>query len=118
MKRKFLIPLAIMACLAAGVFGSLQAETYTHIRVINGLKDYDIHYIYISPASSSSWGEDRLYSDQILRPAGSATWNVEAGIYDLKVVDEDSDEYIRRNVSVPQGFTLEWLVTLDDLESN
>ena len=118
MKRKFLIPLAIIACLAAGVFGSLQAENVTHVRVMNGLDNWDIHYVYISPASSSSWGEDQLYSDQILRPGGTASWAVDAGMFDLKAVDEDGDEYIRRNVSVPSGFTLEWLVVMSDRQTN
>lgn len=95
-----------------------HAEQDTVFRIVNGLGRWDIHFVNVSPASSSSWGEDQLDSDQVLRPGDSESWTLLPGEYDLRAQDEDGDEYIRYDVCIPRGMTVEWRVTLDDLQSD
>lgn len=117
MRRMLWIVLAVVAVIGAGVFGASQAAQPTRLRIVNGLSQWDIHRVYISPASSESWGPDRLDPDQILRPGQSETWTLDPGTYDLRVQDEDEDTYTRRNVCIPARMTTEWTVTTDDIDA-
>lgn len=101
---------ALYALLIAGMlFATAAANTVT---ITNGTGNYDIYYVYISPSSSSSWGDDWLGSD-VMNPGDSWEFNVGNGTYDFKLVDEDGDSYILYNVPVHGDYT--WYVTLDDL---
>jgi hypothetical protein len=96
---------------AIGLISSAAAGT---IEIVNDTGGYDIWYIYISSSTSDSWGDDWLGSD-ILNDGDYVIYDVYDGIYDIKLVDEDDDEYIRYGVEVYGDY--EWWVTLDDLGS-
>lgn len=44
-------------------------------------------YVYISPSTSSEWGDDWLGASETLSPGDSRTFYLEAGTYDLKAED-------------------------------
>ncbi|NOQ23078.1 MAG: hypothetical protein GQ565_10590 [Candidatus Aegiribacteria sp.] len=101
---------AMLLLAAIGLLTSLFAGT---IEITNDTGDYDIWYIYISPTYNDSWGNDWLDDDEILRSGKSVTFSVSNDVYDIRIVDEDDDEYIRRGVDISGYY--EWCVTLDDL---
>ncbi len=82
------------------------------IKVTNNTGGWDIYYAYISPSDSDQWGNDWLGSDVM---SSGETWEfpVSNGTWDIRLVDEDGDNYILYNVPVSGTWT--WNVTLDDL---
>ena len=60
---------------------------------IENSSGYKLYQVFISPSSSSSWGDDLLNGD-ILRPGNSTDLTVEGeeGDYDIRFVDEEYDE--------------------------
>ncbi len=101
---------AILLLAAIGLLMSLSAGT---VEIINDTGGYDIYYVYISPSYSDSWGDDWLDSDEVLPSGSSVAFSVTNDEYDIRLVDEDDDEYIRYGVTIDGYY--EWYVTLDDL---
>ncbi|HOA04736.1 MAG TPA: hypothetical protein PLF04_06020 [Candidatus Fermentibacter daniensis] len=103
--RKVLLALAALA---------LAASAGT-IKITNNTGGWDIYYAYISPADSDQWGNDWLGSDIM---SDGETWEfpVANGTWDIRLVDEDGDDYILYNVPVSGTWT--WNVTLSDLGEN
>ncbi len=101
---------AILLLAAIGLIASLSAGT---VEIINDTGGYDIYWIYISPATSDSWGDDWLDESEILQSGSSVAFSVSNGEYDIRLVDEDDDEYIRYGVTISGYY--EWYVSLDDL---
>lgn len=117
MRRYFFAIAFFTATLVAGLLvTSVNAEEATRIRITNGLGRYSIYYVYISPTSNTSWGNDQLNSSQVISPGASETWTLSPGQYDLRIKDEDGDTYTRRDICVPRGMLIEWRVTLDELD--
>ena len=93
-------------------FGFVAGAAAGTVTIVNDTGGWDIWYVYISPSTDDSWGDDWLGSD-ILYDGDSVEFNVYDGVYDIRLVDEDDDEYIRYGVEVYGDY--EWWVTLDDL---
>lgn len=74
--------------------------------------------VYISPASSGSWGEGLLSSKgRVIEPGDNQDFPVTSGSYDIRVIDEEGREYALYGVPISGAFC--WPVTLDYLgESN
>lgn len=104
MKKTFLLLAAV------GLLVSVSAGS---IRIVNDTGGWDIYFIYISPSYDDSWGDDWLDSDEILYSGNSVTFNVTNDIYDIRIIDEDDDEYIRYDIDVDGSYV--WYVTLDDI---
>ncbi|MDL2214447.1 hypothetical protein LJB76_02660 [Clostridia bacterium OttesenSCG-928-O13] len=75
-----------------------MAEFYSQDFEIKNSTGVDIHELYISPTESEDWEEDVLGDDVF---AADDTWEVTFDVvttdgytWDIKVVDEDEDEYI------------------------
>ncbi|MDA3813847.1 MAG: hypothetical protein PF570_06290, partial [Candidatus Cloacimonetes bacterium] len=66
------------------------------IKIVNDTDYTSIYYIYISPSSSTEWGDDLLGSD-ILYPGYYISWLVTTGYWDIKFVDEDGWPYTFMN---------------------
>ena len=101
---------AILLLAAIGLLVSLSAGT---VEIINDTGGYDIYWIYISASSNDSWGGDWLDESEILPSGSSVAFSVPNGEYDIRLVDEDDDEYIRYGATI-NGY-YEWYVSLDDL---
>lgn len=94
------------------IVGLAVAAAAGTVTITNGTGGYDIYYVYISSSSSSEWGDDWLGSE-IMYSGDSWDFDVHNGTYDIKLVDEDGDEYILYNVPINGDYS--WYVTLDDL---
>lgn len=71
----------------------------TEIEVVNA-SSLMIHYLYISPAGSKTWGRDWLGADTGMRPGARGKVNPgrDAGCnYDLRVIYENKQEEEKRN---------------------
>lgn len=79
---------------------------------IHNDSDYDIHYLYLSNADDDMWGEDHLGSE-ILNTGESFSLLVYPSVYDIKLVDEDEDECIKKGINIRQD--LNWRITTADL---
>jgi hypothetical protein len=104
MTKSLLLVLALGLALPA-LAGTIEIE--------NGTGSYDIYYVYISRVTDDDWGEDWLGSSEIIIPGYMRSFNVHDGDYDIRLVDEDGDEYILWEVPVYGDYY--WYVTLDDL---
>lgn len=101
---------AILLLAAIGLVASVSAGS---VRIINDTGGYDIWYIYISSTYDDEWGSDWLDDDEVLISGNTIRFSVPDGVYDIRLVDEDDDEYIRYGVDVYDIYV--WNVTLDDL---
>ena len=83
------------------------------VKVINQSK-WEIHHLFISPASQEEWGPDQL-EDEILAKGQSITiTNIPCDKYDVKVVDEDGDECIIEEADLCRDASY-WKITDKDL---
>ncbi len=106
--RKSLVFMLALGLIVSAFAGRIEIE--------NGTGSYDIYYVYISRMNDSDWGDDWLGSSEIITPGYMESFNVRDGDYDIKLVDEDGDEYILWDVPVYGDYY--WYVTLDDLGEN
>jgi len=67
-------------------WGLAEETSNPALEIINNTQTVTICYLYISPAGSAAWGEDKLLGTKI-EPGKSFSIDVESGIYDLKVED-------------------------------
>ena len=77
---------------------------------------FDVYYLYISPGSSDSWGEDLLGETDILSDGSHVSVPV-PGLgkfcnYDLKAIDLDGDSYIKWELDLCN--TGKVVITMDD----
>ncbi len=95
----------MIACVAASVAGRLE--------ITNDTGNYEFYYVKISLSSADSWGEDRLGSSETISPGETRAFRLNNGTYDIRIIDEDEDEYIFWNVNI--SGTVSMYVDLDDL---
>ena len=87
----------------------------TRITLVNGLGSYNVEYLFISGTSEEDWGLNSLPGNTVLLPGDSIAIAVEAGRYDLQVIDEDGDTYTRWDQDVPEeGYR--WEVRLGEMD--
>lgn len=100
------IMFAIVACLAALVFGGVivlpdiltpwvDIPTGTSTQapvVIENYLDYPICYVYISPSTGNDWGDDWLGDNETIPPSGNYTFWVDTSeSIDMQVLDCDQN---------------------------
>jgi len=112
MRRSFLFCFFLL--ILAGTAFFLYAEQ-GEVIVLNRT-GYDIYYLYISPESSDSWGDDLLGESEILFD-GSHTSVFVPGlgkfcVFDLKAVDLDDDSYAKWGLDLCTGGKI--VITMDD----
>lgn len=93
---------------------SSQTETSdsAQVMVTNNATREVICGVYISPSTSSTWGNNLL--EDVLRPGQNETWNITAGIYDVLLQNCDDQDILdlreqtirgTLTISYPQGST-------------
>ena len=115
MKKVLLAMFAVLVC--AGVAIAAVTQTIT----IRNDSNWTIHYLYLSPTSESDWGTDQLGENVIITGETFTLSDIpckdNAGnkiTYDVKIVDEDSDECIIGAVDLCEGDDT-WVITTSDL---
>ena len=107
-KRVLLGAAALLIPAAAAVAQSGGVVT------ISNQSSWSIYQLYISPTSSNEWGPDLLGSTVISTGSGHTLMGVSCNSYDVKIVDEDSDECIINNVRLCDGQS-SWEITNENL---
>jgi len=80
--------------------GSAQAAAAYEMRITN-YSDWDIDYVYLSPTGYDRWGRDQVGRGNVMQKGDYLMIsNISAGLWDIRVVDEDGDECIITRVSV------------------
>ena len=83
---------------------SAPAPTNGSVKILNH-SGQTIYYAYISPTSSSTWGNDQLGSSVIANNASFTITNIPAGQYDFKAVLADNTARYLYNFTVSAGST-------------
>jgi hypothetical protein len=99
------------ACLALGLLfcAAFLAAQGLWVRVtIQNASSFDIYKVYLSRSSDPNWRHDLLGTGVLVT---GRTFDITApvGVYDLKLVDEDSDVCVVNGVSVYQNTV--WRIT-------
>jgi hypothetical protein len=77
--------------------------------VINDANLSIIHKLYIAPAKSNKWSDDKLQSQTVAKNGRFTVRDVAGGVYDLKVVDDDDDTCVVSNINIDKN--TEWRLT-------
>jgi hypothetical protein len=89
-------------CLGSLLLTAAPAAAQTRsFQVVNQTR-YRIDHIYVSPTDYSRWGYDRL-GDDVLRPGYQLTISLIPDFYDVKLVDQDGDSCVVKNVDFRDG---------------
>ncbi len=91
----------------------VAASFATRLEITNDTGSYEFYYVSISLSSADSWGDDRLGSQETISPGETRSFRLSNGTYDVKIEDEDGDEYIFWDVDV--SGTVSMYVDLENL---
>ncbi len=69
------------------------------VKLVNK-SNFEIHEMYLSATKQKDWGQDQLGEEVIAKDGSFELRNIPVGKYDLKLVDEDSDECIVSGIKV------------------
>ena len=76
---------------------------------------WDIYEIYLSPSNQKTWGEDYLESDVLTKGDSLTITDVDAGTWDVMVVDEDGDKCVVEGVKFNKRDKDRWVIKDKDL---
>ena len=96
MRKLNLLVLALVVLLP---FSATAAKQKATIKIINQSK-WEIHHLFLSPASDKHWGSDQLGEDVLKKGETFTLTDIDCDHYDIRVVDEDGDECVIENVSL------------------
>jgi hypothetical protein len=77
--------------------------------ILQNDSSHAIHSIYLQRSGESAWAADQL-GDSILAPGKRVTLSARAGVYDLKLLDRNSNVCVVKSVSLAE----KQIVTLTD----
>ena len=77
--------------------------------VVNEAQFSIIHKLYIAPAKSNKWSDDKLQNQTVAKNGRFTIRDVPGGVYDLKVIDDDDDTCVVPNINIDQN--KEWKLT-------
>ena len=77
--------------------------------VVNQANLSVIHKLYLAPAKTNQWGENKLQNQTVAKNGRFTVRDVPAGMYDLKVIDDDDDSCVIPDINIDQN--KEWKLT-------
>jgi len=106
---------ALAALFALAFAGSAQAGKYDSVVTVRNNSLWEIHQMYLSSVDEEEWGPDQL-GEQIIDAEGGGfkLSGVPCDSYDVRLVDEDGDECVVREVDLCAGSET-WVITDEDL---
>ena len=103
----------LVAC-AATLLISVPAQAQKNSLVVTNNSYWTISQFFLSSVDSDNWGQDLLGYGVIGTGETFTLRGIRCGTYDVKLVDEDSDECEIRNVDICSGRD-SWAITNDYL---
>jgi hypothetical protein len=109
MKKRIALFIAVaallLAALACGGGGGGGGTSGPSVTLVNN-SGQTVCYVYISPTSETTWGQDQLGSTETISSGSSRTFNVSAGAYDLRAEDCNHNALDEeRNVNITGPYT-------------
>lgn len=90
MKKRLVLFVAVVAllvaALACGGGGGGTSGGGPSVTLVNN-SGQTVCYVFISPTSETTWGQDQLGDTETIANGGRRTFNVSAGAYDLRAED-------------------------------
>jgi len=78
----------------------------TNTLTVQNNAGYTICFVQFSPSISDSWGDDQLPSDGVIVDGSSYSWDVDADVYDIRVLDCDQNPIERFGIDLSRDVTL------------
>ena len=106
---------ALAALLALAFAGSAQAGKFDSVVTVKNSSLWEIHQMYLSSVDEEEWGPDQL-GEQVIDAQGGkfSLSGVPCDSYDVRLVDEDGDECVVREVDLC-GDNETWTISDEDL---
>lgn len=101
-----LVTLLVTGC---GSTGTVVGGGSSYLDIVNRA-DASIWYLYISPCSSNSWGDDQLGSDVIIQGETYRFW-MTPGCWDLRAETSDGRETERFGVQMGYSDGKTWTIS-------
>ena len=106
---------ALAALVALASAGTAQAGKFDSVVTVKNGSLWEIHQMYLSSVDTDEWGPDQL-GEQIIEAQGGSfkLSGVPCDSYDVRLVDEDGDECVVREVDLC-GDDATWTISDEDL---
>ncbi|MCL2264847.1 MAG: hypothetical protein FWC22_02285 [Treponema sp.] len=96
----------------------VNAQSRPSVYIVNNT-GYEVYYIFMTPTTDDSWGQDILPENQTLEDGESFQYQLpfalrEASAYDICLEDLDGDTYTKMNVTVSDKARI--IFTFDDFD--
>jgi hypothetical protein len=106
---------ALAALVALAFAGTAQAGKFDSVVTVRNGSLWEIHQMYLSSVEEEEWGPDQL-GEQIIEAQGGSfkLTGVPCDSYDVRLVDEDGDECVVREVDLC-GDDATWSISDEDL---
>ena len=108
----------LVACMVLSTAGCMTAQRAvppsgggSSTVVMLNQTDTPIYYVYISPCSSTGWGEDQLDASEVVQPGATRTFTMSPGCWDMKARFRDGREIEERQVYMSAGGSRSWSLT-------
>jgi len=118
MKNKFKFIGLIAIVILAGFSMTVCEPDYDTINltIVNNT-GYRIDDLYVSFSSAIRWGSSKLGENEFIEIGESKTITLsEAGIYDIRLVDEDEDSYTKKGLTIDSSQTV--VFTFEDFDES
>ena len=79
------------------------------IEIWNNSNSFYITEVYLSPSDELTWGSDDL--NGMIGPAESVVWKVTVGSWDIRIVDNYDDEFIKLDQYIPAETKFTYMYT-------
>ena len=106
MKRLAVAGACLSLLVAAGAAAQPKKPAAVAVKVENS-SQWAIGELYISPIKQDEWGEDQLGEEVIEHGESFLLKNIPRGRYDVKIVDEDGEECVLREVEIAENDKVE-----------
>lgn len=96
-----------------------EAKLSDTIEILNNT-GYTIYHLYMTPATSTDWGDDLLGVFEIIQDGQKYDTGIasDSTLYDIRLVDSDGDSYTQWDVDVSQSNTVQFTIWDLDLSSD
>ena len=71
--------------------------------VVNEASFSAIHKLYLAPAKSNAWGEDKLQKQTIAENGRFTVRDIPAGVYDVKIIDDDDESCVVVEININEN---------------